>query len=82
MSYELVEEWEDAENPYKYYSRRVSAGHFATRQEADEAAKIRKPLHVGGIVRVKEVVQQGKATPRKRRPRVSKLRTSRRNGRR
>lgn len=83
MSFELVEEWEDADNPYKYYSRRVNAGSFATRQEADEAAKLRKPLHDGGIIRVKEVVQQlGKATPKKRRRRVSNLRVGRRNGRR
>lgn len=78
MSFEVIEEWEDADNPYKYY-RRSRAGPFATRQEADEAKKLLKPLHHIGTIRVKEVVQQGKATPKKRRPSV---RAGRRNGRR
>jgi len=75
MRFVLVEQWEDAANPNKCHSRLVNAGTFATWQEADEACKLRKPQHDGGIIRVNEVqLQQRKATPKKRRRRVSNLR--------
>lgn len=69
----LMEQWSDADNPNKCYHGLLN-GTFATWPEADEARELRKPMHDGGIISIKEVVQQQrKATPKKRR-RVSNLR--------
>ena len=78
MSFVLIEEWSDKENPYKYYNVPVFAGAFDTKQEADEEAKKHKPQH-GGIIRAvpdqqeTKTVQRRKGTGRKK-PRLRETR--------
>ena len=50
MEFVLIEEWDDAENPYKFHRVPVFAGTFATKEEADKEAVKREPQH-GGIIR-------------------------------
>jgi len=36
MGFVLIEEWVDEDNPHKFYTMPVSAGTFATKEEAEE----------------------------------------------
>jgi hypothetical protein len=82
MKFELIEEWGDSENPYKYYTVPVFAGTFATKEEAQEEAKKHTPTH-DGIIRVVPAKSQSKLAKQKRAGRKKpRLRESRRDGRR
>jgi hypothetical protein len=54
MGFVLIEEWVDEDNPHKFYTMPVSAGTFATKEEAEEEKKQHQPQHVDGYIRVRE----------------------------
>lgn len=69
MGFVLVEEWVDEDNPHKFYTMPVSAGTFATKEEAEEEKKQHQPQHVDGYIRVREELRDNPAPKRKKKGR-------------
>lgn len=71
MGFVLIEEWVDEDNPHKFYTMPVSAGTFATKQEAEEEKKQHQPQpqHVDGYIRVREELRDNPAPKRKKKGR-------------
>jgi hypothetical protein len=81
MKFEL-EERVGKENSRRYYIYPIFVGSFATREEADAAAKLQEPQHGGIITVVSKPAQQGKAAPKRSGRKKPYLREARRrNGR-
>ena len=65
MGFIVVEEWGDKDNPYKYHWVQVSAQVFETREEADEDAGERRPVHDDGLIRVRQELRD-RPTPKRK----------------
>jgi hypothetical protein len=79
VGFVLIEEWVDEVNPHKFYTMPVSAGTFATKEEAEKEKKQHQPQHVGGYIRVREELRDKPAPKQKKKGRKKpRLRESRR----